>query len=88
MRITDSAQSAILEIFKRRNMPAGAWALEIKVLDDRSVGIGFTNNPTGQLHNFGNLIVQIDSKLVDDNLLVDFVERGNRKGLVFKNERA
>ncbi len=87
MFITPSASKAILEVMQKKGLDAKNNYLEIGIFDGKNFGIGFTRDKFGTIFIFGELTVILDYTINADNLVVDFVESNNKKGLVFYEEK-
>ena len=88
MKITNSAQEALLNVMYSKALDPKVWCFEIKVLDNGGIGIGFTKELTVPITKYGDLTVAIDTQLDTTDMMIDFVEANNgKKGIVFMGEK-
>lgn len=86
MHITESAIEAILQIMKSKNLDSEKVFFEMRAMPDQSIVIGFNREKLGNVMKFGNLQVIVSSNIDTEGVVVDYVENGDKKGLVFKGE--
>lgn len=88
MKITDSAQEALLNVMKAKAMDPKVWCFEVKILENGGVGIGFTKELIGPTVKFGELTVAVDANVDTTGIVVDFVETDDgKKGIVFMGDK-
>lgn len=84
MKITDKARDAILGVLSKNKMDTSVWYLEIRLLKNGALGMGFVR----ELENMvcvrcGDLQLAIDPDLDTEGVLVDFGESSGKQGLLF-----
>ena len=84
MQLTNSAINAILEVMQHRKLDPRLVLFEFQLLENGGIGIGFTRERYGQIKEFDRLSVVVDDG-IQANILVDFGEVNDRKGLFFKD---
>jgi hypothetical protein len=85
MKITPIAVKSLLEIMDARGLNTKEWCLEIRILDNGVVGIGF--NKVERDFIFGDLGIAIDERVDTEGLLIDLGEIDGKKGLIFSSEQ-
>lgn len=87
MKITDSAWQTIVKIMKSKNLNPKNTFLEIGVFEG-NLGISFTKEPIGKRLQFGELNVVVSGDVeCNPDLVIDFGEINNKKGLIFLGEK-
>ena len=86
MRVTENATEAIIGVMISKGLPIDTWALEICVLDNGALGMGFTRERQGLAIKFGELTVMIAKNVDSEDVVIDFGEVEGKQGLVFLSE--
>jgi len=89
MKITDSAQDAVLKVMRSKQLDPHSWYFELRLLENGAIGIGFTKTilNTDSVQKFGELSFIIGQNLDTDGMLIDFTEYNGKWGLVFGGEK-
>jgi hypothetical protein len=82
MRITESAKNAIINVMKSKGLDLKTTYFEIGVFDG-NLGIAFTRNPIGNIYKNDELLIVTSSKGELEELVIDYLERDGKSGLVF-----
>jgi hypothetical protein len=90
MKVTDSAQDAILKVMRSKQMEPKSWFFELRLLTNGAIGIGFAREiqNTDSISTFGELSFLVDQNLDTTGMLIDFKEIDGKKGLVFGEDRS
>ena len=84
MKVTQSAAEAILEIMKKEGLDPERFSI---LLDQHRHGCAFefTDEVRGLYYHFHGLNVQATQAIDVNSMIIDYVERDGKRGLVFRN---
>jgi hypothetical protein len=85
MKITNAAIETITSIMRKHKLDPKETYLHIGVHND-DLGFSFIRDKMGPVTYYGDLQVILSRNTDADNLVIDLVESGNQKGLIFKGQ--
>lgn len=85
VRITESAVRAILNIMARKGLDNTEYALDLRIIDGIA-GVGFTREKDGIVRMFHDLTVNIDPRVMQQDMYLDFGEVDGKQGIIFKEK--
>jgi hypothetical protein len=86
MRITDEAIAAVTRVMTKMGLSPATTFLELRQVQD-GIGLGFTRDRFGKLLHFGPLGVVVAGNIDTTGVVVDYVERDGRRGIIFTGEK-
>jgi hypothetical protein len=86
MKLTESAVEVILKVMRSKDLDPDQFSLELTVLDNGAMGMGFSKNAQGKTSQLGDLTVVVDDVIDSGGVLIDLAEVNGKMGLVFLAE--
>lgn len=86
MKLTEPAVEAILGVMRSKDLDPNQFSLELRVLENGALGMGFSKDAQGKTTKLGDLTVVVDDVIDSDGVVIDFVEMDGKKGLAFLAE--
>ena len=83
MKFTKPAVDAILNVMQSKDLDPSQFSLELRVLENGALGMGFSKDAQGKTTELGDLTVVVDDVIDSDGVLIDFIEMDGKKGLAF-----
>jgi len=86
MKLTEPAVETILNAMRSKDLDPSQFSLELRILDNGAMGMGFSKDAQGKTSQLGDLTVVVDDVIDSDGVVIDLAEVDGKMGLVFLAE--